>query len=246
MSFLQFRWIDIVDVVFVAFLMYQFYRLVRGTIAINIIIGLFAFLIFWLAIRSLKMDLSANILDNLVNVGSIAIIIVFQQEIRRFFLHFGSKYKLFQNDAGKKGIQFIEPIVRACENMSTTRTGALIVIVRQALMQDIVDTGEKLDADITQRLIESLFFKNNPLHDGAIIINKNRIVAAACILPISQAGSLPKDLGLRHRAALGISEHTDCIAIVVSEESGEISVFQNGKFRPNLKPIELEILLQSL
>jgi uncharacterized protein (TIGR00159 family) len=245
MSFLQFRWIDFVDIVVVAILMYQFYRLVRGTVAINIIIGLFGFLILWLVIKSLKMDLSAGILDNLVNVGGLALIIVFQQEIRRFFLRFGTKYKLFHNDAGQKISHYIEPLVRACESMSKTNTGAIIVIGRQALMQDYIETGDLLNADVTQRLVESLFFKNSPLHDGAIIIVNSKIVAAGCILPVSQTGDLPKSLGLRHRAAFGLTEHTDAVVIVVSEESGEISYFHKGQFRPNLKPIELEIMLQT-
>lgn len=245
MSFLQFRWIDLVDILLVAVLMYQFYRLVRGTVAINIIIGLFVFLIFWLVIKSLKMDLSAGILDNLVNVGGLALIVVFQQEIRRFFLKFGTKYKFFHNEAGQRMSHYIEPLVRACESMSKSKTGAIIVIGKQVLLQDYIETGDLLNSDITQRLIESLFFKNSPLHDGAVIIVNSKIIAAGCILPVSQTGNLPKSLGLRHRAALGMTEHTDSVVIVVSEESGEISYFHKGQYRSNLKPIELEILLQS-
>jgi diadenylate cyclase len=246
MDFLQFRLIDVIDIILVAFLMYKFYQMVKGTVALNILVGLFVFVIFWLTIKSLKMDLSSSILDNFVNVGVLALIIVFQQEIRRFFLHFGSKYKLFYTDAGNVTKKWVEPTVKACENMSKSKTGALIVISREAILPDYIDSGEKLDANITSRLIECLFFKNNPLHDGAIIVANNKIAAAACILPVSQNPDLPKQMGLRHRAAMGISEATDAVAIVVSEELGEISLFTKGTYKTGLTPSELEKALVSI
>jgi diadenylate cyclase len=246
MDFLQFRLIDIIDILLVAFLMYKFYQMVKGTVALNILIGLFVFVVFWFTIKSLKMDLSASILDNFVNVGVLALIIVFQQEIRRFFLHFGSKYKLLYADSDKTAQKWIESTVRACENMSKTKTGALIVITREARLLDYIDTGERLRADINTRLIESLFFKNNPLHDGAIIMSNNKIEAAACILPVSQNVQLPKHMGLRHRAAMGISETTDAIAITVSEERGDISLFVKGTYQHKITSSDLEISLSKL
>jgi diadenylate cyclase len=246
MGFLEFRLIDLIDIILVAFLMYKFYQMVKGTVALNILIGLFVFVIFWLTIKSLNMELSASILDNFVNVGVLALIIVFQQEIRRFLLHFGSKYKLFYADQDKEKKRWLDPTIRACENMSKSKTGALIVITREAKLLDLMDSGEKLSALVTSRLIESLFFKNNPLHDGAIVISNNLIEAAACILPVSQNPDLPKHMGLRHRAAMGICESTDALAIVVSEEKGDISLFFKGVFHLKLTPSALETLLLDL
>jgi diadenylate cyclase len=246
MGFLDFRLIDVIDILLVAFLMYKFYQMVKGTVALNILVGLFAFVIFWLTIKSLNMELSANILDNFVNVGALALIIVFQQEIRRFFLYYGSKYKLFYADLNNKNKQWLEPVIKACENMAKTKTGALIVITREAKLSEVKESGEKLQALVTSRLIESLFFKNNPLHDGAIVLTNNIIEAAACILPVSQNPDLPKNMGLRHRAAMGICESTDAVAVVVSEESGHISLFVKGSYQTKLSPMALETALLDL
>ncbi len=249
MTFLDIRLIDIVDIVLVAYLMYRLYKLIKGTVALNIFIGIFAFIIFWLLIKALNMQLSSTILDNFVNVGVLAIIIVFQQEIRRFLLLLGSRYNLskrfsldkflMSNTPGMMSI-YIKPLVRSCEELSRTKTGALIVITRKSELVDFVQTGELLNAVISRQLLNSIFFKNSPLHDGAVIISQSKIKAAGCILPVSQSMELPKHLGLRHRAALGITEATDATAIVVSEETGRISLFHNGKGSYHITVEELE------
>ena len=253
MTFLDIRLIDIIDIVLVAYLMYRLYKLIKGTVALSIFIGIFAFIIFWLLIKSLNMQLSSTILDNFVNVGVIAIIIVFQQEIRRFLLLLGSRYNLmgrfsfdslFMSKTPGMMSFYIKPLVRACEDFSKSKTGALIVITRRSELLDYVQTGELINAVISKQLLKSLFFKNSPLHDGALIISQSKIKAAGCILPVSQNMELPKHLGLRHRAALGITEATDAIAIVVSEETGRISYFNTGKGLYRITPEELETRLE--
>ncbi|PRY96026.1 diadenylate cyclase CdaA [Marinilabilia salmonicolor] len=253
MTFLEIRFIDLVDIFLVAYLMYRLYKLIKGTVALNIFIGIFAFIVFWLVIKSLNMDLSSTILDNFVNVGVLAIIVVFQQEIRRFLLLLGSKYNLHNKfsfdrffeskSAGMMNI-YIKPVVQACEDCARSKTGVLIVITKNSELLDFVHTGELLNAVISRRLIESVFFKNSPLHDGAVIINRNKIKAAGCILPVSQNMELPKRFGLRHRAGMGITESTDAVAIVVSEERGRISFFQNGRGEYNISIEELEKRLE--
>ena len=249
MTFLEIRLIDLIDIVLVAWLLYWLYKLIKGTVAVNIFIGIFAFILFWLMIKALNMQLSGAILDNLVNVGVIAIIIVFQPEIRRFLLLLGSKYNIgnrFSVDSlfvssspGMLSFQ-IMPLVSTCEELSRSKTGALIVITRRSELLDYVETGELINAVISKTLLKSIFFKNSPLHDGAVIINQSKIKAAGCILPVSQNMDLPKNVGLRHRAAMGITESTDAVSIVVSEETGRMSFFVGGKGYYNLSTEELE------
>ncbi|TCO05980.1 diadenylate cyclase CdaA [Natronoflexus pectinivorans] len=252
MTFLDIRLIDIIDIVLVAYLMYRLYKLIKGTVALNIFIGIFAFIVFWLMIKALNMQLSSTILDNFVNVGVLAIIIVFQQEIRRFLLLLGSRYNLagfsFDNLFATKtpGMMsiYIKPVVRSCEEFAKTKTGALIVITRKSELIDFVQTGELINAVISRQLLKSIFFKNAPMHDGAVIISQSKIKAAGCILPVSQNMDVPKHIGLRHRAAMGITESTDASAIVVSEETGRISFFTEGKGKYNISVEELEKLLE--
>ncbi len=255
MTFLDIRLIDIVDIALVAYLMYRVYKLIRGTVAQNIFFGLFAFVLMWVIIKSLNMQLSSTILDNIVNVGVIALIVVFQQEIRRFFLLLGTRYnfantfsfdKLFTNSASS-GVMNIynKLIVRACQNLSKTKTGALIVVSKKAELLDYVHTGELVNAVISSRILENIFFKNSPLHDGAVIIARNQIKAAGCILPVSQSLDLPQKFGLRHRAALGVTENSDASAIVVSEETGKITYFFNGNINHDISPDDLEKLLDN-
>jgi diadenylate cyclase len=249
MTFLEIRFIDLVDIFLVAYLMYRLYKLIKGTVALNMFIGIFGFIVSWLLIKSLNMELSSTILDNFVNVGVLAIIVVFQQEIRRFLLLLGNRYNLHSRfsfdrffeskSAGMMNI-YIKPVVQACEDFARSKTGALIVITKNSELLDFVHTGELINAVISRRLIESVFFKNSPLHDGAVIINRNKIKAAGCILPVSQNMELPKRFGLRHRAGMGITEATDAVAIVVSEERGRISFFQNGRGEYNISLEELE------
>ncbi len=253
MTFLDIRFIDLIDITLVAYLMYRVYKLIRGTVAQSIFFGLFAFIAFWLFIKSMNMELSATILDNIVNVGAIALIVVFQQEIRRFFLLLGTKYnianrfsfeKIFSSPSSGVLNIYHKPIVRTCQNLAKTKTGAIIVISKKSELLDYVRTGELVNGVISSRLLENIFYKNSPLHDGAVIVAQNKIKAAGCILPVSQSFDLPKKLGLRHRAALGITEATDASAIVVSEETGKISYFHAGEIKHGVTPEELEELLQ--
>jgi len=249
MTFLEIRLIDIIDIVLVAYLMYKLYKLIKGTVALNIFMGIFAFIVFWLMIKTLNMQLTSTILDTFVNVGVIALIVVFQQEIRRFLMMIGNRYnisnrfsfeKIFESKSPGMMSFYVSPLIRACEDFSKSRTGALIVITKQSELVDFVQTGELINAVISKQLLKSIFFNNSPLHDGAVIISQSKIKAAGCILPVSQNMDLPKHLGLRHRAAMGITESTDAISIVVSEETGRISFFRNGKGQYNLTSDELE------
>lgn len=198
------------------------------------------------------MRLLGSIMDKLVSVGVIGLIVLFQEEIRKFLYSLGthqrmrSIFKLFANKSGEEieeDKETIMPIVMACMDMSKNKVGALIVIERAIPLDDIVNTGDLIDARINQRLIENIFFKNSPLHDGAMIISKKRIKSAGCILPVSHSLDIPKDLGLRHRAAMGISQDSDAIAVIVSEETGRISVAIKGEFRLRLSAEELESVL---
>ena len=207
----------------------------------------------WLFVsRVLEMRLLGAILDKLVSVGVIALIVIFQEDIRKFLYELGTQkgfrrlVRFFRSS--KEGVKEVDketimPIVLACMSMSKKMVGALIVIERGVPLNDIADTGDRLDARINQRLIENIFFKNSPLHDGAMIIANKRIVSAGCILPVSHSLDIPKELGLRHRAAMGISQNSDALAIVVSEETGRISVASKGMFRLRLSGEELESIL---
>ena len=231
-GFLTIRLIDIVDILLVAYIMYQLYRMIKGTVAMNIAIGIAGIYIFWLMVELMNMRLMSAILNQVMSLGLIALVILFQQEIRRFLLMVGtrylSRYKLFSGE-GKLSLSVkINTITRACEEMAKVRTGALIVITRESDLQEISESGVILNADTTGSLLLSIFFKNSPLHDGAVIIRNSKVYAARCILPITQNTNLPAQFGTRHRAAAGITEQTDAIAIVVSEETGKISIANHG------------------
>jgi len=243
---------DCVDIVLVAFLLYYIYRLMRDTKSLNVFLGILIFVVVWIFVSHiLEMRLMGAIMDKLISVGMLALIVIFQEEIREFLYSLGTRkqwsfiHDLFTSSSSKQGDKdtLIVPVVMACMNMSKGKVGALIVMQRTTDLQKIADTGDILDARIDQRLIENLFFKNSPLHDGAMIIADGRIQAAGCILPVSHNQNIPKRLGLRHRAGLGVSEETDAVVVVVSEETGEISVAINGKFRIGLSAENLEILL---
>ena len=252
--FIQVRFLDIIDILLVAIIFYEIYKLVKGTVAFNIFMGIFIIFVVWLVVKSLKMELLGSILGQLFGVGVIAIIIVFQQEVRRFLLLLGSRYRankrfslgnLFSNQFKLASEASMHDIVDACSQMSENRTGALIVLARESELRDYAETGENLDAEISTELLKSIFFKNSPLHDGAVIISHNRIKAARCILPISQKLEISPVLGLRHRAALGISEQTDAFVIVVSEESGHISMASNGELMEDISTDELFKILET-
>lgn len=245
--FIQLRWLDFIDIFIVAFLLYQLYHLVKGTTAINIFFGILAFYLLWLFVKALNMQLLATILGQFIGVGVIALIIVFQQELRRFLLMVGSR-GLFnkQNFTGFSGFSRTsysglnyESVVTACQRMALQHTGALIVLTRKSDLKYYVNTGERIDAEVTPSILESVFFKNNPLHDGAVIISENRIKAAKCVLPLTENTVFPFRLGLRHRAAVGITELSDAISIIVSEQSGEIAISRNGALKTNITPKQL-------
>ena len=229
---------DIIDILVVAFLLYQVYLLIRGTIAINIFIGIFLIYILWQIVNAFKMDLLNTIIGQFMGVGVIALIVVFQQEIRRFLLMLGTREffnKSFSFDAllnkptVKVRTEHIESIVYACSNMAATKTGALIVISTHGQLHSVIVSGDVINADLSTRLLENIFFKNSPLHDGAVIIRDTKIIAARCILPITKSTAVPANMGMRHRAAIGITETTNVLVIVVSEETGNISVFKSGQ-----------------
>lgn len=234
--FISIKFLDIVDIVLVALVLYQFYLLIKGTIAIRIFITIFSIYLIWLIVKALNMQLLSTILGQVIGVGVIALIIVFQQEVRRFLLMLGTRYmsKKFSLEnlvtLGREPVPSVatKEIARACVNMSKTKTGALIVIARNSALHFYTEMGLVINANTSTILIESIFFKNSPLHDGAIIIIGDKIYAARCILPVSQNYDIPGDLGMRHRAALGISEHTDALVIIVSEETGKVAIAEYG------------------
>ncbi|HOY38608.1 MAG: diadenylate cyclase CdaA [Bacteroidales bacterium] len=238
--FIEIRFLDVIDILLVAFLLYQLYMLIRGTVAIRIFIGIFSIYIFWLFVKAMKMDLLASLLGQVIGVGVIALIIVFQQEVRKFLMMLGNRYfnrkrfnfyKLFTiNNTTSRG--HLDVIVESCFTMSKEKTGALIVIAKDSDLKSFTETGAMLNADINDRLIRNIFFKNSPLHDGALIVVGNKIAAAGCILPVSNHPGLADNYGLRHRAALGLTEMSDSLVIVVSEQTGNISVSKNGKLYP--------------
>ena len=243
---------DIIDIVLVALMLYYLYRLMKESRSLNIFIGIMFFILVWLLVSQVfEMRLLGGILDKLISVGMIALIILFQEEIRKFLYTLGAHQRVrsfmrlfsLNDNKAKQDKETIIPIVMACMSMSRNKVGALIVIERGAPLDDIVDTGDKIDAKINQRLIENIFFKNSPLHDGAMIISKKRIKAAGCILPVSHNQDIPRSLGLRHRAAMGISQSSDAIAVIVSEETGHISVAIRGQFKLHLSAEELESIL---
>ena len=244
---------DLIDIFLVALMLYYIYRLMKESRSLNVFIGIMLFVVVWIFMsRVLEMRLIGSILDKLVSVGVIALIVIFQEDIRKFLYELGTQkgihrlVKFFHSSKdGSKEVdkETIMPIVMACMSMSKKYVGALIVIERGVPLKDIVDTGEVIDARINQRLIENIFFKNSPLHDGAMIISDRRIEAAGCILPVSHNLDIPKELGLRHRAAMGISQNSDALAVVVSEETGRISVAIKGEFKLRLSAEELESIL---
>ncbi|VBB47539.1 conserved hypothetical protein [uncultured Paludibacter sp.] len=246
---------DIVDIFLTAILLYGAYKLLKRSGGVTVFIGILTFLIIWILVRYVfKMELLGGILNRVVSVGAFALIVLFQDEIKRFFSRIGSRknwgrlnifknfFKPVENENNRTDYDIVQ-IVLACRNLSKTATGGLIVIERHTELEPYVQSGENIDAKIRSRLIENIFFKNSPLHDGALVISSRRIKSAACILPISKNQTIPKRLGLRHRSALGITEHTDAIAIVISEETGHISWAINGQLTLNIKPEQLEHFL---
>jgi diadenylate cyclase len=250
--FIQLRFLDVIDILLVAFLLYYMYKLIRGTGALNIFLGFISIYVVWWLVRIFEMELLTEILEQFISVGVLALIVVFQPEIRKFLLILGTRSFLKQKSGGfwsrlwfveKEAGLNINSIVSACEEFSNNKTGALIVITKENNLEFLLETGEMIDGQISRQLLESIFYKNSPLHDGAVIISQNRIKAARCVLPVSEKTSFPVTLGLRHRAGAGISEETDAVAIVVSEQTGRIAFCNDGQLRRNLKPVELKEIL---
>lgn len=252
--FIKVRILDIIDIFLVAFLMYQIYMFIRGSIAINIFFGLFAFYLLWLLVKALDMYLLSSILGQVIGVGVIALIIVFQQEIRRFLRIMGSRYmsnqrfsieKLFKGKIKAEPEINIELLSDTSFHLANKKTGALIVLVRKNQLMPIVETGEQINAVFSKNLVESIFSKYSPLHDGAIIVKANRIIAARCVLPVTDKQNLPSSFGLRHRAALGLTENSDAIVIAISEENGYVSVSIGGVIERNISQKRLEEFLSN-
>ncbi len=242
---------DIIDVLSVSLLLFYLYKLMRRTGSLNMFIGILVFIFVWMIVSQvLKMQLLGAVMDKLVDVGVIAIIVLFADDIRHFFRDIGTSTRtrklfrwLIRRHHADGDTSKWEPVIKACESMSHRKEGALIVLGQNDELHDVIASGEEVNANLNQLLIENIFFKNSPLHDGAMIITGERIEAAACILPLSQSESLPKEFGLRHRSAMGISEKTNAVAIVVSEETGRISVFHKGSFQRNLSVSSLTAYL---
>ena len=240
MDLIDLRIFDIFDIVLVAVLLYYIYKLVKGTAAINIFIGIVIIYLVWKLTQFLAMEMLSSVLGEFIGVGMFALIVVFQQEIRKFLLMIGStnfgrrrkflKQLKFIRDTPEDSITDVKAVVEACIKMGTTKTGALIVIKRNTSLDFVKTSGDSMDITINIPILESIFYKNSPLHDGAMIIEDNTIVATRAILPVTNGSSIPLRFGLRHRAAVGISEKTDAVALVVSEETGSLSYIKNGEF----------------
>lgn len=243
---------DIIDILLVAMLMYQLYILVSKSGSLSAIFkGILAFIIIWILVSYVfEMRLLGAIFDKFVSLGLLVLVVIFQDEIRRFLMSLGSHsaFKAIASyfkskDSYEMSDTITAPIIVACTNMAKTKTGALLVIEKEIKLDEFEKTGEVINADVNTRLIENIFFKNSPLHDGAMIISGNRIKAAGCILPVAQNTDIPKYMGLRHRAAIGISQQTDAMVIVVSEERGKISFANQGEIIQNVSPEQLKKLL---
>lgn len=252
--FFTIRILDVVDILLVAFLIYELFMLVKGTAAFNIMMGIFIFYITWIIVKGLNMELLGSIMGQVIGVGVLALIVVFQQEIRKVFLLLGTRYNLFNKNMSidklftREHIQMSEELLSelldACESMSQQRIGALIVIRSKAELKEYVETGELINARISSALVETIFFKNSPLHDGAVIINGNTLEAARCVLPVTDKRMVNAKLGLRHRAAIGMSQATDAGVIIVSEETGAISYALAGDLYEDISLQELPALLE--
>jgi len=238
---IEFNIIDVIDIFLVSILLFQLYKLVKGTVAINIFIGIVSIYIMWKILSALGMELVSEIFDQFMSVGVLALIILFQKEIRKFLVVVGKtsfkNQKIFlKSKSTIKNLSEdkINEIIHACENMSKSKTGAIIVIEKNSNLESTINTGRIINCELSSTMLESIFFKNSPLHDGAVIIQNEKISAARCVLPISESINMPATMGMRHKSALGITEQTDCISITVSEQNGSISFFEDGNLKTNL------------
>jgi len=238
-DFLHFSFLDALDILLVAVLLYYIYKLLKGTVAINIFVGIALIFLIWKMTQILKMEMLSNILGYLLSGGVIALIIVFQQEIRRFLLMIGTTNFASRRNFLKQ-LKFLnseisaetdtKELLEACKKLSKTKTGALLVMERTNSLDFLINSGDSMNAQLNIALLESIFYKNSPLHDGATIVRDNFIVATRVVLPISSDTKIPARFGLRHRAAISVSEKTDAVCLLVSEETGEISYIKDGNF----------------
>lgn len=247
-GFLEVSWVDVIDILLVSVLLYQVYKLIRGSIAVNIFLGILALYLIYLIVRAAQMELLATILGQFMGVGVLAMIILFQPEIRKFLLVIGrgtefreNIFKSISNWRNTYHEDFdISQVIEAVKALKASRTGALIVFSRDVELKFYIETGDPIDAVVSKRLLVSIFNKHSPLHDGAVIIYKGKIKAARCVLPVSENDHLPPHFGLRHRSAIGMSENTDTLVLVVSEETGRLILARNGKYIRGLKLKQVE------
>lgn len=258
-GFLQLSLADILDILLLALLIYIVFRWIRGTSAMSIFVAIISLYVIRVIVSAFNMRLMTNIMETVLDVGVIAVIVIFQPEIRKFLMRLGSRYMnsrrgkaLMDRILGKdrrtsstSNTEAVNDLAEACRRMSEDKTGALIVLAHKASLEEIISTGDRIDAAIHRRLIMNLFFKNSPLHDGALVIAGERIVAARCTLPITERGNIPANFGMRHKAAIGITEETDADAIVVSEETGNVSFVKGGTVTPIQNINELKLLLST-
>lgn len=255
-DFLRLDILDCLDILLVGLLIYYVYKIIKGTAAVNIFFGVLLFYVLWLIVKALHMELLTAILDKIISVGVLAFLIVFQPEIRRFLLRMGSRTahdagrytflgKLFHSHREGVSKNTASEIAQACSRLSDNHTGALIAVAGNASLDYITETGDTLDAVVNHRLIENLFFKNSPLHDGGVVISHNRVISARCTFPMSESTEIPAHFGMRHRAAVGLSEQTDALIVVVSEETSLISIAQGGQLRTLSGASELRLAIES-
>lgn len=255
MDFIRITIIDVIDIFAIAILMYYLYKFTRGTQAPSILSGVVAIYLLWIVVKALNMEMLSAVLGHIIGVGVVALIVVFQPEIRRFLQVLGSRNrkrrgaffaKLFDfKDTKTADIDYLEALASACGDMAATKTGALIVIEQEVDLGWVSETGIPIDAMITSPLLKNIFFKNSPLHDGAAVVMDGRLHAAKCILPSTQ-NEVPVSFGMRHRAAIGISEVSDAVVVVVSEETGGISIAQDGQIKVGIAPAALQDELKAV
>ncbi|MBR4029089.1 MAG: diadenylate cyclase CdaA [Alistipes sp.] len=253
MGFIPFTFVDAIDILLVASLFYSVYRAMKGTSAPYIMVGIFVIYLVWILVKTFNLVLFSSILGQIISVGVIAILIIFQPEIRHFLQVIGrqrgrfewlSRIFNFRNRRTEHDIN-LEPIVVACQEMGADKVGALIIIKQDDDLGVVVESGISIDAKVSTALLENIFFKNAPLHDGGVVISGDRVVAAKCVLPSTQQ-EVPKSYGMRHRAALGMSEVSDAIVIAVSEETGKISVAHDSTIKRGVEPQNLTQTIRKL
>lgn len=246
-GFLEVSWVDIIDILLVSLLLFQVYKLMKGSVAVRIFLGFLSLYLIYLVVKAAQMELLTAILGQFMGVGVLAAIILFQQEIRKFLLLIGkttsfNRDNIFVNLPWRKrsqGPEFnITPIMEAAKTLGGSNTGALLVFTRNSELKFYSESGDAIDAIVSKRLLMAIFNKTSPLHDGAVIVHRGRIKAARCVLPVTEQ-NLPAQFGLRHRAAIGMTEATDTLVLVISEETGQLSVARNGKIFHNLSNQEI-------